>query len=189
MFSNVFVVCFCIGVVLSPRGNRSTEEYVDLIELNHFYDQYGRLVYDQVIFYEQAPESGRFQVRAWCLVEDRETLNRRPVKNLETQLYQVDWFDSDQRMVRKITSRLYRESWTQHDPERVNKKVHEERLRIAMMQHPSRMLTQDPPPLDEPKQTATNEPNAIASIPTPIAEPAAPESTPQTNRADALVVR
>lgn len=52
-------------------------EHVDLIELNHFHDQAGKLVYDQVIFYERAPETGRFQVRAWCLVEDPERTNKR----------------------------------------------------------------------------------------------------------------
>ena len=69
---------------------------------------------------------------AWCLVEDREQLNRRPTKNHTTGLYQVDWYDADYRVLRKITSRLYRESWTQIDPERENKKVHDERLRITM---------------------------------------------------------
>lgn len=113
-------------------------EHVDLIELNHFYDRAGRPVYDQVIFYERAPETGRFQIRAWCLVEDRELLNRRPVKNEETGIYQVDWFDTDQRLRRKITSRLYRESWTQVDPERVNKRVHDERLRISLIKRSGR---------------------------------------------------
>ena len=59
----------------------STHEHVDAIELNHFHDQRGHLVYDQVIFWERTPVNGRFQVRAWCLVDDRETLNRRPLLN------------------------------------------------------------------------------------------------------------
>ena len=108
-------------------------ESVDCIELNHFHDQKGKLVYDQVIFYERAPETGRFRVRAWCLVEDREVLDRRPVKNEETGVYRVDWFDSDKRVKRKITSRMFRESWTQLDPERENKKVHDERLRRCLI--------------------------------------------------------
>ena len=107
-------------------------EHVDLIELNHFYDQKGAFLYDQVIFYERSPATGRFQVRAWCLVEDRELHNRRPIKNESTGVYQVDWYDSDQRLQRKITSRLYRESWTQIDPERHDKKLHDERLRITL---------------------------------------------------------
>ena len=113
MFQSPFTLCLVFCAIVSTKGNHTAEEYVDLIELNHFYDQQGRLVYDQVIFYERAPENERFQVRAWCLVEDREDLNRRPVKNYQTQLYQVDWYDTDQRVLRKVTSRHFRESWTQ----------------------------------------------------------------------------
>ncbi len=157
MFTSSFTVCLFLCATISSKGNHSVDEFVDLIELNHFYDQRGRLVYDQVIFYERAPETGRFQVRAWCLVEDRECLNRRPVKNYETQLYHVDWFDTDQRLLRKITSRLYRESWTQIDPERANKKIHDERSRIAMVQSPKKFLALETQLqlADEPKQTET----------------------------------
>lgn len=124
---------------IPPQLANTVAEYVDLIELNHFYDQGGKLVYDQVIFYERAPETGRFQVRGWCLVEDREYLNRRPTKNLQTGLYQVDWYDADYCVLRKVTSRLYRESWTQIDPERADKKIHDERLRITMARKANRV--------------------------------------------------
>ena len=171
MFTSLFTVCLFIFATISPKGNHSVDEFVDLIELNHFYDQRGRLVYDQVIFYERAPETGRFQVRAWCLVEDRECLNRRPVKNYKTQLYQVDWFDTDQRLLRKITSRLYRESWTQIDPERANKKIHDERSRIAMVQSPKKFLAFEMQlqQADEPKQTGTTTivSSEILNSPTP----------------------
>ena len=136
MFSTSFVFSFCLSVLAIPSGSNSASEYVDLIELNHFYDHKGQHVYDQVIFYERSAETGRFQVRAWCLVEDRHPLNRRPVKNANTDLYQVDWADNDQGMTRHITSRLYRESWTQLDPERANKKILDERSRISLIQNP-----------------------------------------------------
>jgi hypothetical protein len=108
-------------------------ESVDCIELNHFHDKRGCHVYDQVIFYERCVETGRLQVRSWCLVEDREHLNRRPVKNELTGVYRVEWYDSDKRMSRTITSRLFRESWTQVDPERENKKFLDERLRVSLV--------------------------------------------------------
>ena len=139
MFQSSFAILVLICAVSSHKGNRSTDEHVDLIELNHFYDQHGRLVYDQVIFYERAPDTGRFQVRAWCLVEDRESLNRRPTKNYQSELYEVDWYDTDQRLLRKVSSRLYRESWSQVDPERANKRMHDERLRLSMIQNPSKL--------------------------------------------------
>jgi hypothetical protein len=154
MFTNTFTLCLCVFALSSSKGTNTAEEYVDLIELNHFYDHQGRHVYDQVIFYEQSPETGRFQVRAWCLIEDRDNLSRRPVKNVETQRYQVDWFDNDQRLVRKITSRSFRESWTQIDPERANKIILEERSRIALVQNPKKFLTDKQiRQADETKQT------------------------------------
>ena len=189
MFQSPFTLCLFFCAVVSSKGNPTADEYVDLIELNHFYDQQGRLVYDQVIFYERAPETGRFQVRAWCLVEDREDLNRRPVKNYQTQLYQVDWFDTDQRILRKVTSRLYRESWTQVDPERANKKVHDERLRISMIQNPKKFLAAltQLQPAEEPKQSS-GQSASIASTDlmnshSPIA------NTPAPPRPEALVAR
>lgn len=140
MSSGLFLVFLCAFTVgQSHRGN-IVHEHVDLIELNHFYDQQGRHVYDQVIFYERCPDTGKFKVRAWCLVEDRETLSRRPIRDLESNLYQVNWFDSDQRLLRKITSRMYRESWTQVDPERANKRIVDERLRTSLVQNPKRVV-------------------------------------------------
>lgn len=129
------MLAFILVVILSNpiRLADNTVEYVDLIELNHFYDSRARLVFDQVIFYERAPESGRFQVRGWCMVEDRESQHRRPAKNETSGLYQVDWHDGDQRLQRRITSRLYRESWTHGDPERDNQKIHSENLRIGFV--------------------------------------------------------
>ena len=136
--SSILLVLCAFGTVIS-KNTGVAEEYVDLIELNHFYDHQGRHVYDQVIFYEQAPESGRFLVRAWCLVEDREHQNRRPIKDASSELYRVHWYDSDQRMHRKIVSQLYRESWTQVDPERANKRIHDEHSRISLVQVPKKV--------------------------------------------------
>lgn len=194
MFTNTFTLCLCVFALSSSKGTNTAEEYVDLIELNHFYDHQGRHVYDQVIFYEQSPETGRFQVRAWCLIEDRDNLSRRPVKNAETQLYQVDWFDNDQRLVRKLTSRSFRESWTQIDPERANKKILEERSRIALVQNPKKFLAdKQTRQADETKQTTAeasvqgniNTANVQLNVPVPT-QGAGAGTVPM---ADALVRR
>jgi len=139
-FGTLLVLLSACGAVLSQRTG-SIEEHVDLIELNHFYDAKGRHVYDQVIFYEQSPETARFQVRAWCLVEDREVYHRRPVRNPETQLMSVDWLDNDQKILRKITSKQFRESWSQIDPERANKRMLDERYRTSLIQYPKKPAT------------------------------------------------
>ena len=130
--------CFILVAILSVplRFETIVSEYVDCIELNHFFDDRGRLVYDQVIFYEQTPTTGKFQVRAWCLVEDRELLNRRPIKNEVTALYEVEYVDTNDRLAHRIRSRLFRESWSQSDPERDDKKKHPESLRIGLAKRP-----------------------------------------------------
>jgi len=191
MLSSAFVFCLCVCGLVTSKSSQVAEEYVDLIELNHFYDQQGRHVYDQVIFYEQTPETGRFQVRAWCLVEDRDSLNRRPVKNLESQIYQVDWFDTDQRMLRKITSHVFRESWTQVDPERVNKKIHDERSRIALVQNPKKFFAEFQARQVEENQRTIEEENTIqtarnAANQEPVATP---EPTPRHPSSETLVSR
>lgn len=111
----------------------SISENVDLIELNHFHDCLGRHVYDQVIFYEWSNESGRYHVRAWCLVEDRELISRRPSRTYTDGRYHVRWQDRDQNLLRKISSQHFRETWTQTDPERSNKKLLDERLRTSLV--------------------------------------------------------
>jgi hypothetical protein len=137
MISSLFLLL--LGFVSTRDAEHGClAERVDLIELNHFYDPQGRHVYDQVIFYNRHPGSGKFQVRAWCLVEDRESLNRRPIFQVETGLYRVDWLDSDQQVLRRIESRLHRESWSHVDPERMDKKKHDERLRLSLAQPPKK---------------------------------------------------
>lgn len=134
-----FLVTLCACGLGDGLPDRVVEESIDLIELNHFYDPCGRHVYDQVIFYQLAPETGKFRVRAWCLIEDRETLSRRPLRDVRTGTVRVDWYDGDQKVLRRLESRLYRESWTQVDPERMDKKFLDERLRLSLVQGPQRV--------------------------------------------------
>ncbi len=136
-----FFLLMCVSFSGWNSGDSLIMERVDLIELNHFYDRQGKHVYDQVIFFERAPDSGRFVVRAWCLVEDRETLSRRPERDLVHGTVQVDWFDSEQKVLRHLTSNLFRESWTQIDPERANKRWLEERNRTSLIQSSYRFRT------------------------------------------------
>ena len=56
------------AVSLNPLDGAVTDR-VDLIELNHFYDEQGKLVFDQVIFYDWCNEQCRYNVRAWRLLK------------------------------------------------------------------------------------------------------------------------
>ena len=100
---------------IAPQEDVARES-VDLIELNHFYDEHGRLVFDQVIFYDWAAGEARYNVRAWRLVKNAAQLPQRDWKDGG---YSAMWQDGEQ--IRHIHSRSIRETWTQYDPELVER--------------------------------------------------------------------
>jgi hypothetical protein len=89
-----------------------TADRVDLVELNHFYDEQGRLVFDQLIFYDWFPDDARYQVRAWRLIKSPSQV---PQRNLNGPGYHCMWQDGD--LLRRVHATTMRETWTQYDPE------------------------------------------------------------------------
>ncbi len=105
-------LAICLATVfLSPRQDVATDR-VDLIELNHFYDEKGQLVFDQIIFYDWSAQRGRFNVRAWRMLK---TPAQIPHPNARQRKYTVVWYDGD--TLRRVEAPSIRESWTQYDPE------------------------------------------------------------------------
>lgn len=88
---------------------------VDLVEVNHFYDDNGRLVFDQVLFYDWCDEAGRFQVRAWRLLKLR---SQWPVRDARGG-YTCTWHDGEK--LRHVRAAAFRETWGQHDPELIER--------------------------------------------------------------------
>ena len=109
---------------------------VDLIELNHRYDDQGRHCYDQVIFYEWSPDYRRYHVVAWCLVDHG--LSRLPTLDHSKNRYVVRWFDRETGRQREIWSPIYRETWSDWDPERANKELMDEKYRVSLFRQGSR---------------------------------------------------
>ena len=124
------------------------EEHIDMIELNHYYDLKGRIVFDQIIFWEKWPSNGKYHVRAWCLADDNSNKfeNRRPIYDYQTDLWVVNWNDTDAELRRKLTTSVYKESWTKTDPERDDKKHHNESNRIKLIQRVEKLKVQEPVP-------------------------------------------
>ncbi|MEM7476917.1 MAG: hypothetical protein AAF483_18180 [Planctomycetota bacterium] len=102
-------------------------ETVDLIELNHYYDDLGRHSYDQVIFYEWSPDYARFHVIAWSLIEKDQA--KKPRKDPHRGDYYASWYDREAKVHRIVRSRVFTETWSRVDPERANKKLLEEKYR------------------------------------------------------------
>jgi len=93
-----------------------TSEVVDLIEVNHFYDEQGRLQFDQVIYYDWSEPDGRYQVRAWRMLKSAAQIPRHDRRR---NAYVATWYDADQ--LRRVSAASFRETWTQHDPEMVER--------------------------------------------------------------------
>jgi hypothetical protein len=120
----------CTVLAIGSNGQSPVvREEVDMIEVNHFHDDLGRHVYDQVIFYGWCKSAGDYHVRAWCLLDDP---SRWPTRNHRSGYYHVYWYDRDQRVQREVFAKHYSETWTQVDPERINKRLLDEKHRTAL---------------------------------------------------------
>jgi hypothetical protein len=157
----VFATVVSLGI--APREDVARES-VDLIELNHFYDEHGRLVFDQVIFYDWSAAEGRYHVRAWRLVKNSSQL---PQRDWATGGYTAMWQDGEQ--LRHIQSKSIRETWTQYDPELVEReylpKERRKELRTVRVSRPANSATaaQQPRP-PEPRRSGEVDSSATASI-------------------------
>jgi hypothetical protein len=111
--STCFVVCLS-AVSFSP-GEPVAVDKVDLVEINHFFDEQGRLVFDQVIFYEWCPRECRYQVRDWRLLKSDSQV---PLRNWRDGNFVAIWHDfKDCDILRRVSAAMIRETWTQYDPE------------------------------------------------------------------------
>lgn len=100
---------------------RVAEDRVDLVEINHFYDDQGRLVFDQVIYYDWCSQTDRYQVRDWRLLKDPFQI---PLRDWHNGGYSSEWRDPKQRDgLRRVRSTSVRETWTQDDPELEEREV------------------------------------------------------------------
>ncbi len=109
-----------VAVIVAAMCHTPTEDIardrVDLIEINHLYDEQGRLVFDQIIFYDWSPALSRYNVRAWRLLKNPAQI---PHRNWRQQRFVTVWHDGE--VLRKVEASSLRESWTQYDPELVER--------------------------------------------------------------------
>ena len=125
-------------VLLVVFGTASAEDVVavdqvDLIEVNHFYDDQSRLVFDQVIFYDWCTYDNRYQVRAWRLLKHSAQIPRR---NWRTGEHETIWRDGD--VLRRIRAKVVRETWTQYDPEILEREFLPKEYRRKLRTRPPR---------------------------------------------------
>lgn len=78
---------------------------VSQIEINHFYCQEGKHIFDQAIFRTWNPYTCKYEIRDWRLLKSPE---QYPVNN------EMIWLDGS--AIRKVRGHVYH-SWTQFDTE------------------------------------------------------------------------
>lgn len=84
---------------------------VAVIEANHFYDEAGRHVFDQHIYYDACPDTGALRLRDWRLIKSgSQNCYRAPGGMIVST-----WWDDG--ILRQVQAPEFRETWTQYDPE------------------------------------------------------------------------
>lgn len=125
------LLCVFLGVG-SLGGSFGIKERCDMIELNHYYDLSGKQIYDQVIYWRRRPQDGKYEVREWALVEDRESVSNRPRKDVNSGLWESYYKRQSDNYYLHVTAPIFKESHTMYDPERENKKMTPETSRIGL---------------------------------------------------------
>jgi hypothetical protein len=107
----VYALVVIAALGLSPPAAVLTDT-AEVIELNHFFDGEGRLVFDQVIFWEWYDDVGELHVLAWRLCKSPAQI---PLRDWQRGGYSATWFDGER--FRQVRALSFRETWTQYDPE------------------------------------------------------------------------
>ncbi len=105
------------GLVLSALFGLLPSELVttdraDVVEINHYYDQNGRHVFDQIIFWEWRDDRKQHHVFAWRMWNENGQI---PLRDWRRKSYVLIWFDG--KNLRRVRAHVAHESWTQYDPE------------------------------------------------------------------------
>lgn len=127
-----------VGLVSSSStaSSHSVRDDVDLVELNHYHDESGRHVFDQLIFYDWSEQKRRFDVRAWRLVK---VPGQLPLHDHKTNVWRMIWHDAG--MLRTVEAAAYRETWTQYDPELINREFLSQENRRELTKLPPQRLS------------------------------------------------
>lgn len=100
------------ALAIVPQSNAVIREQCDLIEQNHFFDDSGRLVFTQHIFYDWQPIVGEYMAYDWRLVKVPAQEIRRDWQNGR---FVLSWPDGE--VLRTVHAAAVRETFTQYDVE------------------------------------------------------------------------
>jgi hypothetical protein len=144
----------CLAIWGATPAAKVPDERVDLIEINHFHDDQGRPVFDQIIFYDWSTADRRYQIRDWRLLKNQ---NQVPMRRTSDGDYVAVWSDFKSRdVMRQTQAKLVRETWTQYDPELVEREFLPEGRRRKLREMPVQAKTNTDSPIENRATTANN---------------------------------
>ena len=117
MFNFLFSACIC-SLLASPMDSADTGSRIDeveVLELNHFFDENGKHVFDQLIFWATYPKAD-LHVRGWRLVKSKSMIPKKRGDKWETR-----WERNGVKYV--VTARGFKETKTAFDPELRDRKA------------------------------------------------------------------
>lgn len=113
LFAACLLAAYCAAAI--PRDGVARES-CDVIEVNAFYGDDGKLIFDQAIFWDWSDRDARYMVRAWRLIRHPSQL---PQRDWEHGGYVTSWHDGE--LLRHVRAKSIRETWLQYDPELVER--------------------------------------------------------------------
>lgn len=100
-----------LAVLAIVPADPFARDSVDRLELNNFYDDQGRLVFTQLVGWD---ESNRCRFWRMCKCQPL-----RPERDHVRGGWALRWWDGD--VPRDVHARSFDETWTQYDPELVDR--------------------------------------------------------------------
>jgi len=135
--TTIFSLALAFAAVALNPPDVAIADYVDVIEINHYYDEQGKLVFDQLLFFEWSPAESCYHLRAWRLVKTRSHI---PQKDWVRGDYVATFHDGDS--LRTVRAKVLRETWTQYDPELIEReRLPKERRRELVSRDGTRRAT------------------------------------------------
>lgn len=99
------LIAACLLSII-PQDSGVIRDHFEVMEVSHFYDEKGDLVFDQLLFWD--PE----EIQAWKLIK---APSHMPYRDWVNGGYKAIFADGDN--IRVITSRSRNETWEQYDRE------------------------------------------------------------------------
>lgn len=119
-----FVIAFAL-VSANPISDLNVEsEKFDIIELNHYYDENGIKLLDQIIFYRWSEQRQDYLCEGWRLFKKGNNLNFRD------GIHEFSFREGA--ITKKINSERFMETYTQYDKELLERRKLPRELRVGL---------------------------------------------------------